>query len=240
MHLTSHDETAASSALPLRARAAPAPCGRVALAVVAALTAALWPRGLWPVRDEWTLSWAHVVLGVGWLVAVGLSRVAPRRLARRLIAPFVMLALGAGAMVVVRGWPAGLPAAAEALGRGGLSVATVMVLSCTIPANEILRAGLRLGLPRSLASALGGMLRYTSLLAAEQERMRRAREARRPETPWLLGRDGLRVEASLAGGLVVRALDRAERVHAAMLARGYDGKIDPWLYTFDAGVHDVA
>ena len=62
---------------------------------------------------------------------------------------------------------------------------------------------------------------------------------RRAAPATLLGRDGLSVEASLVGGTIVRALLRAERVHAAMLARGYDGRIDPWLPN-DQGAADAA
>jgi cobalt/nickel transport system permease protein len=52
--------------------------------------------------------------------------------------------------------------------------------------------------------------------------MRRARAARTFEQA---PRARLRTAAGLIGMLLVRSFERSERVHAAMLARGFDGEI---------------
>ena len=56
--------------------------------------------------------------------------------------------------------------------------------------------------------------------------MRTARKARsfRKLSLW----EQWRLAAQMLGRLLIRALDRAERVHGAMLARGWDGRMR-WL-----------
>ena len=39
---------------------------------------------------------------------------------------------------------------------------------------------------------------------------------------------GMRVFGSMAGHLLLRTMDRAQRVHLAMLSRGFDGTIRPF------------
>jgi cobalt/nickel transport system permease protein len=64
------------------------------------------------------------------------------------------------------------------------------------------------------------MLRYADVITDEMRRMRIARESRGFE-----GRDvrQLPVVARSAGALFIRSYERGERVHLAMLSRGYDG-----------------
>ena len=64
------------------------------------------------------------------------------------------------------------------------------------------------------------MLRYADVIAGEMRRMRIARESRcftaRSVRGW-------RTLGHAAGALFVRCYERGERVHLAMLARGYTG-----------------
>ena len=64
------------------------------------------------------------------------------------------------------------------------------------------------------------MLRYADLIVAEAARMRRARLSRGhdPRFLWQVG-----ATARGVGALFVRAYERGERVHLAMLSRGFDG-----------------
>jgi hypothetical protein len=64
------------------------------------------------------------------------------------------------------------------------------------------------------------MYRYTSLLSEEHARLERARESR---TVRPLGRQIFAVYGRQLAMLIVRSWDRADRVHAAMLSRGFDG-----------------
>jgi cobalt/nickel transport system permease protein len=64
------------------------------------------------------------------------------------------------------------------------------------------------------------MVRYGDVIADELRRMRIARESR-----GFSGRDvrAIPVVARSAGALFIRSYERGERVHLAMLSRGYDG-----------------
>src|SRR3712207_8194654 len=66
------------------------------------------------------------------------------------------------------------------------------------------------------------MFRYADVVGGELKRMRVARESRGFE-----GRNlsALRVLGPAAGSLFVRSYERGERVHLAMLSRGYAGRM---------------
>lgn len=78
----------------------------------------------------------------------------------------------------------------------------------------------KLGMPRAFAVQLQLLYRYIFVLADEGVRTARARELR------CFGRRGfgIRPYASLLGHLLLRTWDRAERIHMAMLARGFAGE----------------
>jgi len=63
--------------------------------------------------------------------------------------------------------------------------------------------------------------RYLFVLGDEAARMVRAHGLRAPG----LARPTLRTAGTLLGQLLVRATARAERIHAAMRARGFDGRL---------------
>jgi cobalt/nickel transport system permease protein len=102
-----------------------------------------------------------------------------------------------------------------------------------------LLAGARgLGAPEKLVALLSLMTRYIHVIAQQCARLRQAMKVRgfRPGT----NLHTLRSYANLAGLLLVRGIDRAERVQAAMLCRGYDGRFwvraDFRLKRLDLGV----
>lgn len=85
-----------------------------------------------------------------------------------------------------------------------------------------LLAGLRgVGLPATLVSVLGFMLRYLHVLRPELHRLTDARAGRTigPHGPGML-----RSGANVLGSLFLRAHDRADRVGDAMVARCFDGQ----------------
>ncbi len=93
----------------------------------------------------------------------------------------------------------------------------------------------RLGAPRVLATQLLLTFRYLFVLCEEAARVLRAHALRSPDRP----RPTLHLGGALLGQLLVRSLSRAERVHAAMCCRGFDGELRlarPWrLSRADAG-----
>jgi cobalt/nickel transport system permease protein len=165
--------------------------------------------------------------GTGLLLAfvIGLSGIPPRELARRWLGLFVLVAFLV-AMIATehpeRG-RFGLPAvAASILIKNGLALLTMIVLAGTTPFHRLL-AGLRkLGVPAVLVATLQFMERYRHVLVDEVDRMATARRAR---TFARRGRLSWSLLGGLIGMLVLRTFERAERVHDAMIARGWDGTI---------------
>ncbi len=100
------------------------------------------------------------------------------------------------------------------------SGAALALVACT--GMHRLGAGLeRIGVPRIFVSQLLFLHRYLFVISDEAGTMRRAVEIRSGGNRTLR----LRGFASLAGQLLIRSMDRADRVYRAMVARGFDGQI---------------
>ncbi len=167
------------------------------------------------------------------LVGVALvSRVPLPYLGRRMIVevPFVVFALlmpfvATGPRVMVGPLEvsqSGLLAAWALLAKGTLGVIASLILAATTDARDIVAGFERLRLPQPLVQIMSFMLRYTEVVAGELARMRIARDSRgfraRSIRQWpVLGHT--------AGALFIRSYERGERVHLAMLSRGYTGAL---------------
>jgi cobalt/nickel transport system permease protein len=114
----------------------------------------------------------------------------------------------------------GLWAAWNIVAKGTLGVLAAIVLAATTPVPDLLAGLRRLRVPRVLVAITALMVRYLDVLTGEASRMRIARLSRGDDPRWLW--QGRAVAAS-AGTLFVRAFERGERVHLAMLARGWTG-----------------
>lgn len=92
-----------------------------------------------------------------------------------------------------------------------------------LPFSELLSTLLRWHCPKVLVAMLAFMYRYIFILWDELARLRHARDARD------FGGGSLKQKwtgnAQLIGLLLLRAMERAERTHRAMLARGWDGSV---------------
>ncbi|MGH7128922.1 MAG: energy-coupling factor transporter transmembrane component T family protein, partial [Planctomycetaceae bacterium] len=107
--------------------------------------------------------------------------------------------------------------------RSTLSFLAVLWLVNVTPFDELLRTLRRLWVPAVLVAMLAFMHRYVFVLWDEQDRMRRARAARTFRAGSLWSR--WTTAATQIGMLLLRSMQRAERVHKAMLARGWDGRV---------------
>lgn len=114
----------------------------------------------------------------------------------------------------------GLIAAAGILIKGTLGVLTAITLSTSTTAREILRGLEKLKLPTLMVQIASFMLRYINVVNDEMERMKVARESRGFNAT---GIKHWKVLATAAGALFIRSYERGERVHLAMLSRGYEG-----------------
>lgn len=125
-------------------------------------------------------------------------------------------ALRIGGLAISGGW---LSFASMAL-RLMLTVTAAVVLVATTGLDGVCAALERFGLPRVFVMQIGFLHRYAFVLADESGRMLRARELRANgrSLPW-------REFGVLAGHLLLRTWDRAQRIHQAMLARGFEGHV---------------
>ncbi len=108
------------------------------------------------------------------------------------------------------------------LAKNSLAFVAVLTLAATTPMRRLLSGLGRLGLPTVLVSTLHFMIRYLHVLAEELSRMTLARRSR---TFRRSGRLDWGLLTGLIGMLLIRSFERGERVHAAMLSRGWDGTI---------------
>jgi cobalt/nickel transport system permease protein len=193
----------------------------VVLAVVATPREQMWAFGL------------HLVVLLALVVVTRLPAGAVLR-RMRIEIPFLLFAVllpivGRGPRVDVDWLPLGLSLSEEGLwagwniaAKGTLGVLAAIVLSSTTPVAELLRGVERLRAPRVMVAIAGFMVRYLDVVVGEAGRMRVARVSRGDDPRWLWQ---ARATAATAGTLFVRSYERGERVHLAMLARGYDGSL---------------
>jgi cobalt/nickel transport system permease protein len=102
--------------------------------------------------------------------------------------------------------------------RSSLCIVSLTLLANTTPLGEMLRVMQQLKLPAILITTVALMHRYLFVLLEESQRMRRARASR---TFRKSQRSAWTSLATVAAQLFVRSTDRAERVYAAMCARGW-------------------
>lgn len=111
-------------------------------------------------------------------------------------------------------------AAWNILAKATLGVSMSVVLAATTEIPDILRGMERLRVPALMIAIAGFMIRYLDVVTSELQRSRLAMIARGHDARWLWQARPL---ATSAGALFIRAYERGERIHQAMLARGFTG-----------------
>ncbi len=176
------------------------------------------------------------VAGAGLIVAVTvlvISRL-PLWLATRRLLPLLLFLLLLMLLTGLTLDPLDCSVLGLAFSSYGMRFGAVIVLKClgivilslvllgTTPTDRLFRSLLDLRVPARLVELLVFSYRLVYCLSAELESMRRAATCRgfecsiSPKDLITLGR--------LAGALLCRGMDRSDRLHRAMLLRGYDGK----------------
>ena len=177
---------------------------------------------------DWYPAYAGYLLLLVGVIAV--SQVPPAYLLKRMVVevPFVVFAvlmpfIATGPRTEFLGLSvsaAGLLSAWALLAKGTLGVLASLTLAATTEPHDLLAGLDRLRLPHQLVQIMGFMVRYLDVVTDEMRRMRVARESRgfsaRNPKHWP-------VVARSAGALFIRSYERGERVHLAMVARGYTG-----------------
>jgi cobalt/nickel transport system permease protein len=198
----------------------PAECKVVALVVLVIAFVATPPAAVW-------------AFGVFLLLLAALAqaeRVPFSFLGRRMLVevPFLLFAMclpfvAAGPRTDVLGIAlseAGILAAWNIVAKATLSTIAILLLAASTEMAAILRALHRLKIPSVLIAIAGFMVRYADVVTGEARRMRIARESRAYDPRWFWQARAL---AASSGTLFIRSFERGERVHLAMLARGFDG-----------------
>jgi cobalt/nickel transport system permease protein len=163
-------------------------------------------------------------------VMVALSNLPPLFIIKKiaLLCPFVLavgifnpvfdreILLQLGPVGISGGWIS----FASILVRSALTVGAAFILVGVTGFTAVCQALERLGMPQVFTVQLLFLYRYIFVLTEESGRASRARELRS------CGKNGLGTGSfgSMAGHLLLRTWRRAERIHMAMLARGFSGE----------------
>lgn len=189
--------------------------------VVFVVSVALTPR---------TAVWAFGLDAIVAVVVIAIANIGARVMIARLavLLPFVAFAfvlpiIGRGARTAIGPLSLsvdGLWSAWGIIAKATLGTAASIVFATTTPIPEVIAALGRLRVPTVIVAIVSFFLRYLDLLADRFARMRQAMMARGHDPRWLWQ---ARPIAQSAGTLFVRTYERGERVHQAMLARGFVG-----------------
>lgn len=187
---------------------------KLVLAGIITIIALSTPGELWPLLG---------VLFCLLFVLLSLAQIPLRYLWHRWLGFLpVMLALTL-AIPAGNGFQSGWDLVAQFAGRGLVTFTAGIWLVNVIPFDHILQILRRCGLPVVLVAILAFMYRYSYVIFDELTRLQTARRARDfGRSQWWRRWSDL---GQILGMLLIRSLNRAERVHGAMCSRGWTGEI---------------
>ncbi|ODS36772.1 MAG: cobalt ECF transporter T component CbiQ [Candidatus Altiarchaeales archaeon WOR_SM1_86-2] len=107
--------------------------------------------------------------------------------------------------------------------KSWLSVLSMITLVSTTPFPQLLKGFERLKIPKVMVMIISFMYRYLFILADEIMGLKTARDARAAGNHGRLWH--IKTIGDIIGTLFIRSYERGERVYAAMLSRGFDGRI---------------
>lgn len=214
---------------------------------LAVIAIALTPNGRW---------WTWLIYGIALLVVLWLSEVSISKLMKRMTieSAFISTILlgtlfrGGGEVLWSWGWMQITTGGLIVLGSVTLKVLlslfilNILTLSTTVPL--LLHGLVAIRTPPLLVAILASMYRYINVLVEEFNAMRRAAASRNFSDYNLWQNQGKhrawqrQVFGNMIGMLFIRTYDRGDRIHQAMLARGYQG-IPLVLETPQVGQRDL-
>ncbi len=164
-----------------------------------------------------TALYPFLVTAVVLLVVIALSRIPASFMVRRILIfePFIIVIAGLSLLP-----PGGLLKFGAIVVKSTLSLVTIVVLSNTTPFTELLGVFRRLHAPPMFLTVMALMYRYVFVLVDELQRMKRARLSRTFKSKKEKTRSW-RSLSMMIGQLFLRSTERAERIFAAMSARGW-------------------
>lgn len=215
-----------------------APRTRILCALLFVFAVVLTPNGHWQ-------TWA--VYGLALIILLLLSRLTLPVLLRRLAVEFTFIGvvilgtLFRDGGVVLWSWgplqitTVGLTILGSVTLKALLSLLMLNLLTLTTSVPALLHALVELRTPPLLVATIASMYRYISVLIGEFNAMRRAAASRN-----LMGTNRWQrlVVGNMIGSLFIRTYERGNRVHQAMLSRGYQG-VPPMEKVPTGGQRDV-
>ncbi len=175
-------------------------------AFILILTAVILPSAFWI---------GYMAIGAVIVMAALVSKLPYLKIFKRLILlePFVLIV-----SVLSIFQPNGDTIFASLIARGSLSLCVMILFVATTRFSDIISVLWKARIPAALVTTLSLMYRYLFLIVSEADRMSRARAGRTfiSNRPFLWRNFG-----DIIGYLFVRTSERAERIYAAMCARGW-------------------
>jgi len=193
------------------------------------LAVVLTPAGTWQVYAVYLV----IVLGL-----IGISKLPLKYVLRRslVIFPFVIMVAifvpffkqgQVAASYDIGAWHIavtyeGLEVLVNVMVKSWLCILCLIVLSSATKFEELLYGMSRLRVPQVFVLITSFMYRYMFVIADQAMRMQMARDSRN----YGLNRSNIfKTIGNMIGMLFIRSYERAERIYAAMLSRGYNGEI---------------
>jgi cobalt/nickel transport system permease protein len=170
------------------------------------MTTVMLPRSAWL---------AYGVIGIALLIIITLARLPLAHILKRLalLEPFVLV------VALLSLWQRdGVLVFSGLVTKGTISLFTMIILIATTRFSDILRVFWSMRVPNVLVTTISLMYRYLFLILDEMTRITRARASRTFSPGHWLTWHSL---ANVIGHLFVRTSERAERIYAAMCARGW-------------------
>lgn len=199
------------------------PRTRLLCALLFVFATALTPNGHW-------ITWAIYGSSLGTLIL--LSRLTLPILLQRVAVEMIFISVvlvgtlfrDGGEVLWQWGWlritTVGLIVLGSVTLKALLCLMMMNLLVLTTSIGALLHAFAALGTPPLLVAIMASMYRYIGVLAEEFETMKRAAASRN-----LMGSNRWQrlVIGNMMGSLFVRTYERGDRIHHAMLSRGYNG-----------------
>jgi len=187
---------------------------KIVVTLLVILAVVLIPIALWPL---------HGCALCLVFAALSVAGIPVAYLVQRLLLLLPIVSMMALTIPLSRGLTTGWDVAASVVVRSLVAFLAALWLVNTTPFEQLLAAFRRLRMPRVFVALLAFSYRYAFVVFDELARMRTAQRARtfRRRGPWALWKSAVATVAVL----LIRSIDRAERVHHAMLARGWDGNM---------------
>lgn len=190
---------------------------KISLAVSIIVAGVAVPIESWP---------AYGVLGCVVFAGHSIARVPMSYLIKRLLIFLPFILSMAISLPLSQGFERGWDLMLAILFRGLLAFLVSLWLVNVMPFEQLLVTLRRLRCPTVFVAILAFMYRYVFVIWDELDKLRVAWKTRS------FGRGGLlfrwKTLARMLGMLLIRSLGRAERIHGAMRARGWDGQVR-WL-----------